>query len=65
VLSIQKPSTSTRCEGTASGMSPLSRPIQNVPPGTQTMPGDAASGALTALMPGAGDGTVAGTAGAP
>src|SRR4029453_323948 len=45
VRSIQKPATSTGWTGSASGMPQSSHPIQNMPPGTQTMPGGAAAGA--------------------
>jgi hypothetical protein len=43
--SIQNPLTVTRCTGEASGMPQFSQPIQNVPPGTQTMPSGAGPGA--------------------
>ena len=42
VLSIQNPSTEARCQGWASGNS--SAPIQNSPPGIQTMPSGAGPG---------------------
>ena len=50
VRSIQKPSTSTRCTGSASGMPHPSHPIQKVPPGTHTMPFGAGPGAAAGLM---------------
>src|SRR5690348_4767012 len=50
VLSIQNPSTYTRCHGLESGICSSSAPIQNWPPGTQIIPEGAASGGRLSLI---------------
>src|SRR5687768_12479855 len=50
--SIQNPSTSTACTGSASDRLQPPHPIQNRPPGIQTIPSGAASGADASRTPG-------------